>query len=312
MYSEINEKMERARQEIARLHKIDSLLRQFQSEIALLKQKESELKAVLEKENLDVEKLKNKSIASILYSITGSLDQHIEKEQKEALAAQLKYEQALRDIEDLEYKISSLFSERLQYEESESEYRHLFQKKKELLMQDNVKAAQNILAITEELNRYKIRVKETQEAITAGNQALASLDQVLSSLNSAASWGTWDMLGGGLFADMAKHSNLDQAKNEIIYTQQLLRAFQAELSDVKISLDIRIETDGFAKFADFFFDGIFADWNMQTKINRSKDNVFMVRNQAESAIRHLNEMKASDQNSIHRLEEERNAFITNA
>ena len=43
---------------------------------------------------------------------------------------------------------------------------------------------------------------------------LDSLDSVLSSLESAEGWGTWDLLGGGLISDLAKHSHIDDAKVE--------------------------------------------------------------------------------------------------
>lgn len=312
MFSELNEKMELARQGMARIHKIDSLLLQFRSELVLLKQKQSELKIILAKENLDVAKLENKSIVSLFYSIMGSLDQHIDKEQQESFAAQLKYEQAARDTEDLENRITELTEERLQYQTCESDYQRLFMQKKELLVRNKVKAAQDILARTEELNLYKIRVKETREAIGAGNRVLSSLNHVFSSLESAERWGTWDMLGGGLFVDLAKHSELDDAQSELMSTQQLLRAFTAELTDVKISSDISLQTEGFAKFADFFFDGIFADWNMQAKIGHSKDNIVQVIDQVESVISNLREMEASDQQAMSQLEAELNALVENA
>ena len=32
-----------------------------------------------------------------------------------------------------------------------------------------------------------------------------ALDQMIGQLDSAAGWGTWDILGGGMLATMAKH-----------------------------------------------------------------------------------------------------------
>ena len=36
---------------------------------------------------------------------------------------------------------------------------------------------------------------------------------------------------------------------------------------------IKVDIGSFAKFADFFFDGLFADWFVQSKINESLSNV---------------------------------------
>ncbi|MEA4895461.1 MAG: hypothetical protein VB064_09365 [Oscillospiraceae bacterium] len=312
MYTEINEKLELVRQGIARLNKIHSMISQLEAELGPLEQKERELKKALEKENLDVEKLENRSFSSVLYSILGSLEKHIEKENAEALAAKLKYDQALRDVEDIEHKISALLEERSKYVNCQSEYDRLFKQKKDLLIHDNAETAKKILELTEEIGLSKIKVKEVREAIRAGSDVLLSLNSVLGSLDSAAGWGTWDMLGGGLISDLAKHSKIDNAKYEIENTQRLLLEFKTELADVKISSDISIHIDGFAKFADFFFDGIFADWNMQTKINRSQESVLTVKIQVESVINKLKDMLASDENRINRLETEMNSLISRA
>lgn len=55
-------------------------------------------------------------------------------------------------------------------------------------------------------------------------------------------------------SDMMKHSHIDDAKNRLNNAQSLMRNFRTELADVNMNLDIHINTDGFMKFADFFFD----------------------------------------------------------
>ncbi|MSA03534.1 hypothetical protein GKG47_18860 [Lactonifactor sp. BIOML-A3] len=52
---------------------------------------------------------------------------------------------------------------------------------------------------------------EIQEAKTAGRQALEALEEAEDFLQSARNMGIWDMLGGGLLADIMKHSRLDKA-----------------------------------------------------------------------------------------------------
>jgi len=312
MYSEINEKIEVLRQGIARLQKIDLIINQLQLEHDSLLQKEKELKAILEKENRDLTKIENKNIASTFYLIVGSLDKHIEKEQREALAAKLKYDQAITDKEDVEYRLSKLSSERTEYSNCQTEYDSIFVNKKELLMRENAGTAQYILKLTEKRDSLRIRVKETQEAIFAGNSVVDSLESVLSSLDRASGWGTWDILGGGLISDLEKHSNIDVAKYKIENTHQLLRDFNAELADVEIGSDLNIRIDGFSKFADFFFDGLFADLNMQEMIGHSQNKVRTVENQVLSVINDLKNMEASDGIRIDELISEINALVESA
>lgn len=63
-----------------------------------------------------------------------------------------------------------------------------------------------------------------------------------------------------------------------------------EIADVKINYDTRFDMDGFAKLADFFFDGLIADWYMQSKINNSYNSVSNVKNQVTSTIYKLQQV----------------------
>lgn len=311
MYSEINAEMDVLMQGIARFKKINSIIAQLESELSSLQQKKKELEEILKKENLDVSKLENKSIASVFYSIVGSLDKHIEKERREALAAKFKYDHAIRDLEDVEHRLSKLSSERKEYVDYQAKYDQLFEQKKEMLMRDNKKVAQEILLHTEKIGLCKIKLKETREAITAGDKVVESLDSVLRSLDRAANWGTWDILGGGFLSDLEKHSNIDDAKYKIQNTQQLIRDFDTELADVQMSTDLSINIDGFSKFADFFFDGIFSDLNMQNMINRSQNKMSQVKAQVSSCLNRLKNMENSGIETINKLEAEISSIISN-
>ncbi|MCI6997957.1 MAG: hypothetical protein MR936_14515, partial [Eubacterium sp.] len=54
------------------------------------------------------------------------------------------------------------------------------------------------------------------------------------------------------------------------------------LKDVNLSLDLRMEVGGFLSFADFFFDGLVADYLVQSKIASAReqveDAIMMVKN----------------------------------
>jgi hypothetical protein len=93
MFTELNEKLLKAQEGISRLQKINAILNDLESEKSRLEQKSHELQSILNKENEDVKKIENQSIASFFYSVLGSLPERIDKERKEALAAKLKYDQ---------------------------------------------------------------------------------------------------------------------------------------------------------------------------------------------------------------------------
>lgn len=135
---------------------------------------------------------------------------------------------------------------------------------------------------------------EVMEAIHAGEQALTSLRRASELLNSAKNWGIYDMLGGGFFGTMIKHSKMDQASDCMEEAKRQLQIFQRELKDVSMFTDFRLETGNFLTFADYFFDGLIADYMVQSKIEEA-------RSQTEQAISHVSRLLVDLQQLIHTL-----------
>ena len=119
----------------------------------------------------------------------------------------------------------------------------------------------------------EIMRKEMKEAIDAGERALSSLKNAKEKLDSAGNWGLFDMLGGGFFSTMMKHSKMDDATQMMETAKADLKSFQKELRDVDVPLDLRMEVGSFLSFADFFFDGFVADYLVQSKIADAKEQV---------------------------------------
>lgn len=115
--------------------------------------------------------------------------------------------------------------------------------------------------------------KEIQEAIQAANHALACLSQADAYLQSAKNWGLFDMLGGGVLTTFFKHSKMDDARYEMERAKRALQDFRKELADVDQRLHLSLEIGDFLTFADYFFDGLIADWLVQSKIQDAKAQV---------------------------------------
>ena len=132
---------------------------------------------------------------------------------------------------------------------------------------------------------------EIREAVTAGEKALASLDEAGRYLSGASSWGLWDMIGGGLFSTMIKHSKIKDASDCMERAKTDLKTFRRELSDVDISDEIGIEVGSFLTFADYFFDGLVADWMVQSKIQDASNQVQEAADQVRRILASLERMK---------------------
>lgn len=312
MFTEINRQLEEAQQGISRLRKINAMLVELRHEQQALEEKTAELKLVLAKENLDVSKLEGKSLAHVFYSVLGSLPEKVEKEEREALAARLKYDQAERDLEDVKQRMARLIAQRANLIDWERKYEDLFEQKKAELEKSGTQAASVLLDSTAQLNISRSNLQEIQEAAAAGANVLSSLEEAMSRLNSAEGWGVWDMLGGGLLTDIIKHSHIDDARSEVERAHALLQHFKSELADITINYDVHIETGGFTKFADFFFDGLIADWFMQSEIHNSQASIEGVMDQVQNVLTKLGDLQAQESRRIEQLTREIDAVITNA
>ena len=83
-------------------------------------------------------------------------------------------------------------------------------------------------------------MRELLEAINAGKTALYTVNEVRETLDNAEGWSTWDVMGGGLMADLAKYEELDNAQKQVEQLQVELRRFKTELSDVEITADLQV------------------------------------------------------------------------
>ncbi|WP_307740103.1 hypothetical protein [uncultured Parolsenella sp.] len=114
---------------------------------------------------------------------------------------------------------------------------------------------------------------EILEAIQAADVALDHLEAAANQLDRANSWGLADVLGGSFLSTFMKHRRMDDAQDELEQARDAVRAFARELADVDRSLGLDIEVSGFLSFADYFFDGVVADWIVQRKIADAMEQV---------------------------------------
>ena len=115
--------------------------------------------------------------------------------------------------------------------------------------------------------------KERLEAVSAGQRALDSLNLAKNELNSAKNWGIVDLIGGGFLSTLCKRSKMDQAQSYMDDAKSDLKRFQKELSDITDESNLNVQTGDFFTIADYFFDGLAADWLVQDRIKQAREQV---------------------------------------
>ena len=280
-----------------------------------LRQKSTRLEtlaAQLKKEQVDVDKLEHSSLTAMFHSVLGSREQQLDKERQELLAAQLAYQQVKHQVDYLQQEQLSLADQLETLKGVEAEYEQLLVEKEQVLRQTDQSAASELMSLSEQIAQANAEIKEIREATLAGRNVLAGLGKVISSLDSAEGWGTWDLLGGGLLSTAIKRSRIDEANNGIQEVQTSMSRFKRELADVQQSGELAIQIDGFESFADYFLDGLIIDWIIQSKVKAALEQSNQVKQNIAHMVVNLEAREKSVQNKIMELQEKRRRLVEGA
>ena len=284
MLEDIHNQLMKTRETVRQKQKLEAMLVTAQQTLAEEQANCEALKKQLDKEQSDVNNLAGISLTALFYIILGTKERRLKKEQQDLLAAKLKHEEGVQVLAETQQEVSELQDRLVALGNPDTEYADLIQRKEQLLLKAGDERTKRLLALSEQLADLQSDRKELQEAIAAGEADLLSLEEVRKALKSAENWGTWDMMGGGVFVTMAKHDAMDGAKRHAHEAQVKLRKFREELADAGERLHVSMELDGFTKFADYFLDNIITDWVVQSKIQKSMETCVSTISQVTSAV----------------------------
>lgn len=284
--------LQRLQSEIMEKQRTDAKLSDLFLQQSDLEKRTDELEKIMRKEQDDVDRLNGRSLTAFFYRATGKMGEKLTKEEAEAYAAAVKYDAAKNELQAVNNDIEYCQRRLSELQDCEQQYEKVLKEKTEQIKQSGVPEAGRIMQIENEIAFLENQQKEIQEAINAGNQAFYIAQKILEDLNSAKNWSTFDLMGGGLIADMAKYDKLNKVQDQIQDLQNALRGFRTELADVteRISGNLYVEIEDFLHFADYFFDGLFTDWMVYDKINDSRNRTMQTSDQIQKILGQLNEM----------------------
>ncbi len=309
MLEELSARLTKALERKRLKQKLEQDFRAVERELQEESARFASLSNQLEKERVDVEKLERTSLTTLFYSILGGREEQLEKERQELLVAQLSFQQTKHQVEYLERERDRLLEQLDRLADIESEYEALLSDKERLLRQSNQAVAGELIRISEQIAVLNAEIKEISEAIHAGKSVISGLDQTIEALESATSWGTWDLLGGGIIATAIKHSRVDDARDTIHDVQTKMSQLTRELADVRKSSELHIDITELESFADFFLDGLIFDWIVQAKIVDSLERSKEAKDSVLQAVEELEGLKRSAQNRNRDLQERRALII---
>ena len=274
-----------------------------------LNRQKQTLTQALAEEQADVDKLEGISLSALLYSILGKKEEKLDQEKAEVCAVAARLSSVTYQLTTVEEDISRLEGQQGELLRHQARYDQLIQEKTDYLKRQDPARGVEISRLEARIDQIDSQITETMEAVSAGNDALDQAEVVQRELSSADSWGTFDLLGGGMLTTMVKHSHLDQAQRNIQYLQNKLIRFRSELSDVTIYADIQAQTGEFLRFADYFFDGLFADWMVLDHIHNAQAQISDVQHKLSELLDRLEDMRCELTEQSARLRQQLNELV---
>ena len=260
----------------------------FNAEENLSKYQEALEKAIanLEKENRDLERLRNDSFSNTLLKLFGNFDRRYDKEYREIIGAKVEFDKA--------YAMKIAAARRVKEVEADIEEKKLrLRNIKEDVLRRHPDMNQVISERQQQILAIQHEWRETNEAEQAGLAVLEALSDIISGLDAADAISTWDLItDSSLILDFLKNDKLDAAEASLLHLEQTVYTFARELRDLDFVFESDLETISSTQRAlDIFFDNLFSDWGTKVIIEKNIENLKKLQDSTEDVMESLAEKK---------------------
>ena len=278
----------------------------FNAEENLTKYQEALEKAIatLEKENRDLERLRNDSFSNTLLKLFGNFDRRYDKEYREIIGAKVEFDKA--------YAMKIAAARRVKEVEADIEEKKLRLRN---IKEDVLRKHPNMNQVVSERQQQILAIqhewRETNEAEQAGIAVLESLSDIISGLDAADVLSTWDLItDSSLILDFLKHDKLDAAEASLLHLEQTVYTFARELRDLDFVFESDLETISSTQRAlDIFFDNLFSDWGTKVIIEKNIENLKKLQDSTEDVMESLGEKKRELETTLKVLADEDNKVV---
>jgi hypothetical protein len=309
---DINTRLERAVETKRDAERLEAKLATHVSDRRRLRPKVKELCKILEAEIEDVEKLRKLSFKSVLATMLRQKEKWEQKEWQEYLEADLKHTRYSEALEIAEAEAARLEGQLAALGDWRQQYQSLMDQKMATLQSINNPAGAKLMELKQKASEAKADGKELREAISAGNDAIEALQPMAEKLASARNWGIWDMAGGGLISSAIKHDKIKGARSAALQAQGKLDRFRTELADVGDKLGQSVEFGVTMKTVDIFFDNIFIDWMVQSKVRSAQAQCEQTMHAVQNLVGECQRKLAETQRQVEKFNAEYDRLLETA
>ncbi len=259
-------------------------------------------------EQSDVDKLEDHSFYALLSFVTGNRKERLNKEKEEALAAIMKYDTAISEMNAVESEIQKVKQELNYIDRCQQKYDELL-KSKENYMAEESDISEEILALRSEIAKIDATLIEFDEAIDAGEKLLSSAKLVLESLEKAKRLERLDVRSLPGFFYQEQYDEVDFAQNRLAKMQTQLALFKSELADVGFDTEIKIKVDKLLKLHVLIDNYIYSPTFVYLHLSEAKSAVLDIITQLNDVLKDITAAREDINNERNNIQNKINKLI---
>lgn len=280
-------------------------LKYLNDEIYRSNQTLEKLARMVDKEYLEVEELEGTKVKGFLRKMKKEKEEKLEKEKQEYLDAVLRYNQAVKELELLEFERNVLVDKLIKRPQIEETYNKELQKYEVTINQSDTMLGKELRKIDQQILEVHLKKKEILEASEAGKKCLQVFwlieqhldsnfrpEQVPNQVFVPPGWNPIEY-----FSQIGR---LEKARSKLPQASKQLKLFIEQLGDLYPDPEVflGIKASEFEKFSDYFFQSYIADWRFRDRIKQLQDEINRIIQIIESTQTVLqNELNKEDQKS---------------
>ncbi len=271
-----------------------------------------ELRAVSVTEDQDVERLETRSLSRILVSLMGTREEKLGRERAEADAARYRLEEADSRLDAVSREFDAAEERMSVLAEAPYTYTAVLEEKERHLAASGDPRARRVLEIAELRGKLNGELKELTEAVQAADAAWEALTALRDTLTEALGPSVLDtFFGSGALTADEKHVLLDQAAQAATQADRCLAALRTELLDVHdLPLNApQLATESMVRFADVWFDNIFADLAVHRQVKKAHEGVEECMQHVNYVVSRLGQQTAHARDTLRVLDTERHDLL---
>ncbi len=282
----LDQQIQKAHEDLLRKEKIIIHIDHLDQTIIEEESRLKVLEKVLAKEEKDYLKFDKTGVRNLFFKALGTHSDQLDKEKEEYLMAYIKFNECVSTIERLYQEKEILMTTLFGLFDAQKQLDQLLLKKRKNFKATTDSEVLAFFQLEKALATKWARLREIEEAISAGEATVPLLLKIVEDLKHIKDWGTMSYAGKGRYSSYKKKKYIDQATKEVFEANALFEKFEIELQDIAKHFQLNYKKDiyVFKQFVDTFLQNLVSDWVTKKKIQDAIAGISKTQTQVKKTI----------------------------